>query len=316
MTAAARIPVSVVVMTRDEAANIDACLASLSRFAEVWVVDSGSTDGTVDRAAAHGARVVPFTWNGRYPKKKQWCLDRLPFAHELVLFVDADERVTPALADEIALLATVPSTHAAWFIPSRMVVMGRPLLFGARYRKVALLRRGAARFPEIQDLPATRMWEVEGHYQPQVRGTVGRLRGHLLHEDRKPPAAWMDRHNRYSDWEAYLSLTGGYAVADRGERGWRRMAKRLFRSLPCRPLQVFLHDYILRLGLLDGRAGFNAAFARAVYYWMIDWKRAWMGAGRTPGHGPRPDHSSSSASPARALISSNARRRTFSSGIR
>lgn len=70
------IPVSVVVMTRNEAANLPHCLSALGRFAERFVVDSGSTDGTPAIAEAAGARVVPFRWDGRYPKKKQWCLDQ------------------------------------------------------------------------------------------------------------------------------------------------------------------------------------------------------------------------------------------------
>ena len=111
------IPVSVVVMTRNEAANLPVCLPSLARFAECFVVDSGSGDGTPDIALSHGAQLVPFRWNGRYPKKKQWCLDSLPFAHDWVLFVDADERPTAELVEEIACLMAGSSAdgprHAA-----------------------------------------------------------------------------------------------------------------------------------------------------------------------------------------------------------
>lgn len=73
------IPVSVVVMTRDEAVNLPACLEPLRRFTQVFVVDSASTDGTPEIGAAWGATVVPFRWDGRYPKKKQWCLDNRLF---------------------------------------------------------------------------------------------------------------------------------------------------------------------------------------------------------------------------------------------
>jgi glycosyltransferase involved in cell wall biosynthesis len=75
------IPVSVVVMTRNESPNIGPCLETLSRFDQVFVVDSGSGDGTAEIAARLGATVVPFEWNGGYPKKKQWCLENLPFRH-------------------------------------------------------------------------------------------------------------------------------------------------------------------------------------------------------------------------------------------
>ena len=102
-----RVPVSVIVMTKNEEANIAKCLRGIRAFDEVFVVDSGSRDRTCAIAADLGATVVPFTWNGRYPKKKQWCLDELPFHHDWVLYVDADEEVPAALSREIAACLAV-----------------------------------------------------------------------------------------------------------------------------------------------------------------------------------------------------------------
>lgn len=96
-----KIPVSVVVMTKNEERNIAKCLKALVEFDEVFVVDSNSTDATCSIATAMGARVSNFQWDGKYPKKKQWCLEQLPFTHPVVLYVDADEEMTPGLAAEI-----------------------------------------------------------------------------------------------------------------------------------------------------------------------------------------------------------------------
>ena len=283
------IPVSVVVMTRNEAANLSLCLPSLARFAECFVVDSGSADGTPDIALSHGAQLVPFRWNGRYPKKKQWCLDTLPFAHDWVLFVDADERPTAELVGEIARLMAGSSAngprHAAYWIDGRPVIHGRPLRFGCWNRKLALVDRRRVRFTEQPDLDVAAMWEVEGHYQPQVAGTIGRLRQPMDHDDAKPLSAWFDRHNRYSDWEAVLRADGRMERLIDGEpdiapvlskrlRGiaGRRAQKRLFQRLPGRPLWAFLHAYMLRLGFLDGAAGLDHALARAFYYWQVGFK--------------------------------------------
>ncbi|MBK1841642.1 glycosyltransferase family 2 protein [Azospirillum sp. YIM B02556] len=287
------IPVSVVVMTRNEAANLPLCLRALDRFAERFVVDSGSDDGTPDIARSHGARLVPFHWDGRYPKKKQWCLDTLPFAHDWVLFVDADERPTVELVEEIdRLMANSPAAlpagglhPAAYWIDGRPVVRGRRLRFGCWNRKLALLDRRRVRFPEQQDLDVASMWEVEGHYQPLVDGTTGRMRHPMDHDDAKPLSAWFDRHNRYSDWEAALRADGRMkrlidAEPD-GAPGFlpglapvigRRVQKRLFQRMPGRPLWAFLHAYVLRLGILDGAAGFDHALARAFYYWQVGLK--------------------------------------------
>ena len=86
-----KIPVSVVTLSLNEEVNIEACIGSLQRFDEVWVVDSNSIDRTREIAQSMGAKVVTFTWNRKYPKKKQWAYENLPFANRWVMFVDADE---------------------------------------------------------------------------------------------------------------------------------------------------------------------------------------------------------------------------------
>ncbi|MCV6801114.1 glycosyltransferase, partial [Achromobacter ruhlandii] len=113
-----KIPVSVVVMTKNEERNIAKCLKALAEFDEVFVVDSNSTDATCAMAAALGAKVSNFNWNGKYPKKKQWCLEQLPFTHPVVLYVDADEEMTPELAAEIrAALPRFAAGAGGAFVP-------------------------------------------------------------------------------------------------------------------------------------------------------------------------------------------------------
>ncbi|AWJ89905.1 glycosyl transferase [Azospirillum baldaniorum] len=268
------IPVSVVVMTRNEAVNLPHCLSALGSFAERFVVDSGSTDGTPAIAEAAGARVVPFRWDGRYPKKKQWCLDQLSFRQDWVLFVDADERLGGALVEEITALMTAGPRHSGYFVDGHPVFLGRRLRFGARNRKLMLFDRRKAHFPTVPDLDVATMWEVEGHYQPVIAGTVGRLRHSLTHSDDKPIAAWFDRHARYADWEAALRSDGRMADLIQRESGARRWLKAWFGVVPARPLLVFLYGYVWRLGFLDGGPGFQHALARAFYYWQIGLKIA------------------------------------------
>lgn len=270
----APIPVSVAVLTLNEAANLPACLDSAARFAERIVIDSDSTDGTPEIARARGARVVRFRWTGGYPKKKQWTLDTVGFACRWLLFLDADERVTPALADELAaLFAAGPPRHAGYVVTGRPVFLGRVLAHGQRFAKIALVRRDAARFQPCPDLDVATMWEVEGHYQPVIDGTVGRLGAPLLHADARPLYAWFERHNRYSDWEATLGRDGRLDALAALETPGRRRLKRLFHRLPGRPLWVFVYSFIIRFGWLDGGAGFHFAVARAFYYWQIAVKR-------------------------------------------
>src|SRR6266496_2197264 len=96
-----RVPLSVLITVKNEAASLRDCLASVSFADEIVVVDSASTDGTQEIATAAGARVVQFSWNGKFPRKKNWALENFPWRHEWVLNIDADERITPELEKEI-----------------------------------------------------------------------------------------------------------------------------------------------------------------------------------------------------------------------
>src|SRR6266566_5533626 len=96
-----RVPLSVLVPVKNEAANLRDCLASVSFAQEIVVVDSASTDGTQSIAESTGARVIQFAWNGKLPRKKNWALENIPWHHEWVLIIDADERITPELEREI-----------------------------------------------------------------------------------------------------------------------------------------------------------------------------------------------------------------------
>ncbi|MFC4275075.1 glycosyltransferase family 2 protein [Achromobacter aloeverae] len=268
-----RIPVSVVVMTKNEERNIEKCLRALADFDEVFVIDSDSTDRTVELARELGAIVVPFQWNRKYPKKKQWCLDNLPFSHDIVLYVDADEEMTPPLAREIA--ASLPRFDEGLggaFIGFDYSFCGKRLRHGHRVYKLALLHRRRARFLDYNDLDVAHMWEVEGHYQPEVLGGTFVMKGRMGHNDHDTLYHYFDKHNRYSDWEANLREKGLMNDPREANMGMRSTLKRIFQALPFKAPAVFLHTYVFHLGFLDGKAGLDYAVARAMYYWQIGLK--------------------------------------------
>ncbi|ANN66152.1 glycosyltransferase family 2 protein [Bordetella bronchialis] len=265
-----RVPVSVIVMTKNEERNIDKCLRALSDFDEVFVVDSHSTDRTVEIATSLGARVVQFQWNRRYPKKKQWCLDNLPFSHEVVLYVDADEVMTPELAREINdCLPRFAQGAGGAFVGFNYVFCGKQLNHGHRVYKLVLLPRSRSRFLDYNDLDVANMWEVEGHYQPQVDGPVFLLKHRMAHHDHDGLYHYFDKHNKYSDWEANLRVKGLLNDPREANIGLRSMMKRIFAAMPFKAPAAFVHCYILRLGFLDGKTGLDYAVARSMYYWQI-----------------------------------------------
>ncbi|MGO4692075.1 glycosyltransferase family 2 protein [Glaciibacter sp. 2TAF33] len=260
-----------IVLTKNEEAGIAETLGALHEFDQVIIVDSHSSDGTIEIAQANGAEVFQFTWDGKYPKKKQWSLDNVNAKHDWVLLLDADERPTTEFIVEIKARLDEMSDRrfAAYDILLSYRFAGRFLKHGHRVTKRSLLDRRQTRFPVIDDLDAPGIREVEGHYQPVAVGRVGAFRSRLLHDDRDPVQSWFDRHNRYSDWEAYLAQN----KALKSDIASKRTTKgRVFDSVPFKPVAFFLYSYVARLGFLDGRSGLDYAIALSTYYWQISVK--------------------------------------------
>lgn len=260
------IPATAIVVTKNEGENIAHCLLPLvTRFSRVVVVDSGSNDDTMQTAKAMGADFVPFSWNEKYPKKRQWCLENIYGLGTWVFFVDADEVVTPALIHEMRLLFARGPRADGYFVRGRYMWAHRLLRFGMTNNKLCLFRRDRFHFPPVNDLDIRGMGEIEGHYQPvpYEDGTpIGQLSAALIHHNRKGRGDWMRRHERYAEWEAEMIARNAFPP-DPVE--WRQDLKGLTRASIFRPALVFLYSYVLRLGFLDGVAGLDFALARAAY---------------------------------------------------
>lgn len=260
------IPVTVLVLTKDEGENLAHCLLPLvTRFQRVIVVDSASTDDTTEIAKNMGAEVMRFIWGGAYPKKRQWCIENLYGLGSWVFFVDADEIVTPALIREMQLLFARGPAAEGYFVRGRPVWMGRPLNFGMGNNKLALFRTDYFAFPPVNDLDIPGMGEIEGHYQPvriKPAARIGQLHAPLLHDNRKGRGHWMRKHANYAQWEAAMIARDAFPV---DPVPWRQELKAMTRRSWFRPWLVFAYSYFIRLGFLDGVAGFDYALARKDY---------------------------------------------------
>lgn len=271
-----RVPISVLIPTRNEEANIAKCLDSLTWAEDIWVVDSNSGDRTAEIARTYGAQVVNFCWDGCGPRKKNWALEHLPFCHRWLLLLDADEEVTPELRDEITLLVAHGPRCAGYLIRYHYEFLGRRLCHGDPLWKMAFVEHHRARFERIH-VPEVTGYDVELHEWLRVEGPVGRLRAPLLHRDAENLRHFFDRHNTYSDWEALLRTRR----ADRDRSGEirprlfgspverRRWFKRLFLALPGRPFVYFFYSYLLRGGFLDGRAGLHYNVLKSFYWYQV-----------------------------------------------
>lgn len=228
--AGARRPLSVAVIAKDEAARIGDCLASVAWADEIVVVDSGSTDATCDIARRYTQKVHSLPWRGFGPQK-QAAVDLA--AHDWVLSVDCDERVTPELAAEIQRLLAQEALLDAYSIPRRTFLGRKEIRHCGWYpdRTVRLFDRRRARFSE----------SLVHEQVVAAPGPVGKCRGHMLHYSFTGLEHLLEKMNQYTDLSARQMFEQG-----------RRC--NVF-DLAVRPVAAFIKTYFLRAGILDGIAG-------------------------------------------------------------
>ena len=275
-----KVPVSVLIPAKNEEENLPACLESVARADEVFVVDSQSEDRSVEIAESHGAKVVQFHFNGRWPKKKNWSLENLPFNNDWVLIVDCDERITPELWDEIAA-AIQAANHSGYYLNRRVFFLGKWIRHGGKYPdwNLRLFRHAQGRYENLQTEGIRNTGDNEVHEHVVISdGAVGYLQNDMLHEDFRDLFHWLERHNRYSNWEArvyYNLLTGmgeggtigANLFGDSVQR--KRFLKKIWVRLPFKPALRFVLFYFVQLGFLDGRAGYVYGRLLSQYEYQI-----------------------------------------------
>ena len=245
---------SVVLITQNEEGNLPRTLESVAPLVrdgngEIIVVDSGSTDRTVEIARSYGAKVFVETWKG-FAAQKNSAMDKA--AMDWVLQLDADEPLEPELATEIeTVLKTSPVVKGFW-IPRKNFFLGRWIRHGGFYPdpKLRLVQRGAGRFEEYGAHPTIK-----------IDGPTGRLSHALLHHAYPTLRGYIDHMNSYSSMGAKVAVAKGH----------RRFS---LANIVIRPVLTFVYNYFIRLGFLDGREGLLLYLYHSGY---VSWKyaKAW-----------------------------------------
>jgi glycosyltransferase involved in cell wall biosynthesis len=245
---------SAAIITKNEEANLRRTLESIRWANEIVVVDSGSTDKTVDIASAFGAKVIREEWRG-FGRQKNYAIEQC--TSEWVFSLDADEEVSEALAQEITHLLEESPEADAYFVPRRNLFLGRWIRHGGYYPdpKLRLFRKGAAWFEERAV-----------HEAMLYSGAARTLQGNLIHHAYPTLENYIEHMNRYS-------TLGADQAAAKGKTS---------RSLPAflwnvllNPAATFVYNYIFRLGFLDGREGLLLHLYHSAY---VSWKyaKAWQ----------------------------------------
>lgn len=247
------------------------CLASIAWADQIFVVDSASTDASEDIATSAGAEVVQFKFNGTWPKKKNWALANLPFRHEWVFILDADEVLHPEAESEFRAIVSNPHHPVdGYWINRRFMFMGKWLKHAYFPNwNLRLFRHQLGRYEKITGVD-TASGDNEVHEHILVKGTTSRLQTLMDHFAFPSVDVFVEKHNRYSNWEARVATSG---QLDTGQLqsahvGWRRRLKSLSQHLPFRPFLRFCYVYFWQRGFLDGREGFYFARLHAIYEFL------------------------------------------------
>jgi glycosyltransferase involved in cell wall biosynthesis len=269
------LPVSVIVPARNEAGNLPRCLESLRGVGEIYVIDSQSSDDTAEIAQSFGAQVVQFHYAGGWPKKRQWAMDTLPLAYDWVFLIDADEALTPELAEEIRHAMQDPRVDG-YYIALQMFFLGRVLRHGgAGFYKLSLFRRGKGRFEcRLKDQDAS-MADMEVHEHVIVQGKSARLKNPLLHHNVESISRYIQKHDEYANWDARVWLEGERNSTELppslfgSQAQRRRWLRKKFFMLPGSSLLLFLYRYFFRLGFLDGVPGLIYCGFQGIQFFQI-----------------------------------------------
>jgi glycosyltransferase involved in cell wall biosynthesis len=260
--------ISVLILTYNEAINLPDCLASVAFSDDVVVLDSGSTDGTEQLAEATGVTLLQRPFDN-YAAQRNFGLAH-DFKHDWILMLDADERIPDDFIEEIRAMTDRTNNPVTLYRMRRQdMFMGRWLKRSSGYPTWfgRLFRKGAVRVER----------EINEEYYTD--GKIGLLEGHLIHYPfNKGITYWLERHNRYSSMEA-VKLSEERAVSivwkdflSKDPMLKRKAFKAFAYRMPFRPLFTFCFLYFVKLGFLDGKAGFHFSLMRSFYEYMISLK--------------------------------------------
>lgn len=260
--------IDVLIPTLNEANHIVECVENARDVGNVFVLDSHSTDGTQELARTAGAHVVEHTFED-YAKQKNWGLDNLPMQGRWVFILDADERITPELREELFALARADGSTNGYYVNRVVLYMGQAVRHGGLYPSwnLRFFRRGTCRYENRAV-----------HEHMVCEGATAYLEHEMLHIRRESLRDWIKKHIRYADLESteWIKLRMGTTGGAAPERLFRDTLKyrwwlrrEVWPRTPLRPLLRFVYMYLVRLGFLDGRAGLRLAGLTACYEYMI-----------------------------------------------
>jgi len=260
---------TIAISVKNEEVNLPNCIDAIGRdFARrIVLLDSGSTDLSIQIARSREVEVLEFFWNGKFPKKRNWFLKEHTPLSKWVLFLDADEYLTSHFKEELKKL--LPHTqHAGFWLSYSVYFQGRKLKGGYPLDKLALFRVGSGEYERIDEDTWSNL-DMEVHEHPIVKGSVGFIRSKIDHQDFRGVSHWIAKHNQYSSWEAARFIRYASDPIVRVQWTWRQKIKYSLMRTPFLGIAYFFGSFFLMGGWRDGFTGLSYAILKMSYFTQI-----------------------------------------------
>ena len=259
---------TIAIPVRNEEKNLSGCLTAIGNnlAKEVVVIDSGSVDRTKEIALQHGARVISFFWNGKFPKKRNWYLRNHTPKTKWVLFLDADEYLT----DEFKLalckeLNTPEVDKVGYWLNYTIYFLGKRLRGGYPLDKLALFQVKKGEYEKIEEDQWSN-FDMEIHEHPVLEGEIGTIKAKIEHQDFRGMFHYLTKHNEYSSWEALRFLQKSHDSKIFSQWTWKQKIKYRLASNPWIGPIFFIGSFFFMGGFRDGSRGFIFAILKMAYF--------------------------------------------------
>ncbi|OJW75082.1 glycosyltransferase family 2 protein [Spirosoma sp. 48-14] len=264
------VDLTIAIPVKNEEKNLPKCLEAIGKdlAKRIVVIDSGSTDATVNIAKAFGTEVIEFNWNGKFPKKRNWFLQNHTPDTKWVMFLDADEFLTDAFKTELREKLQQNNDIKGYWLRYTIYFLGQINKGGYFLHKLALFQVGVGEYERVDEDQWSRL-DMEVHEYGLVNGEVGVIKNKIDHRDLRGVSYYVTKHNEYSSWEAahYFKISRDKRITQQWT--WMQKIKYALMETPLLAPMYFFASFFLMGGFRDGTRGFAFAILKMAYFTQI-----------------------------------------------
>jgi len=261
--------ITIAIPIKNEALLLQGCLDAIGKdFAEkIVIIDSGSTDNSLEIAKKNNIEVLDFKWNGQFPKKRNWFLQNYSPKTKWVQFLDADEYLTEDFKNEIRK-AILDEVKVGFWLTYTRYFLGKKMKGGYPLRKLALFRVGSGEYERIEENNWSTL-DMEIHEHPILDGKTGVIKSEIDHLDFRGISHYVIKHNEYASWEAERIMKMGANSEIKKQWTWKQKMKYKLMLTPFIGPAFFLGSYFLLGGFRDGSRGLAFSILKASYFTQV-----------------------------------------------